>query len=183
MKKRTTSGTQKIFACLFGFFVLVTGCGGSNLSGNKNSSGDEAGEIPNASKLVTSADAQKVLGVGVRLDAEDNSGSQRACFYGGTNVAQGNPSSLALNVYNLRTDEMAKNAFENFTTQGTRMAATEPLAGFGDEGQLSTASPATMILIVRKKRTVFSLTAVGNAAQKPSLNELKSLARRIADEL
>ena len=63
------------------------------------------------------------------------------------------------------------------------VASVEPLIGLGDEAGLGSASPATLFIYVRKKGTVFRIQAMGNATQKPSLDEMKSLAKRVVDQL
>ena len=170
-------------AYLLSIALLAAGSGGRS-GGNGNAQGGvEEQKIVRASELVTKADAQKVLRVPVRLDAEEFKTNTSSCFYGGTNVENGNPSSLGANVLLASTEDVAKESFESSTRQGARIGSIQPLAGLGDEAQIATGSPATIIIYVRKKRLVFSLTAVGNSNTMPSLEEMKSLARRAVEKL
>ncbi|HKQ99439.1 MAG TPA: hypothetical protein VJT09_02130 [Pyrinomonadaceae bacterium] len=170
-------------AYLLPIALLAAGCGGS--SGGKGNSQSGGGEqkILRASELVTAADAQKVLRVPVRLDAQEFNAGTSSCFYGGTNVQSGNPSSLAANLYLGSTEDLAKESYESSAKQGARMGSAQPLPNLGDEAQLAKGSPATIMIHARKGRLVLTLTAVGNANTMPSLEEMKSLAKRVVGQL
>lgn len=175
---------RTVFAYLLSLALMASGCGGSS-GGNGNSAGGGGSDKPlaPASELVSKADAEKVLGVTVRLDAEEASEDKTSCFYGGTNVERGNPSSLSANLIKTSTEDLAKTSFESMSEQGERMGKVEPIASMGDEARLASGSPATLAIYVRKGKTVLYLTAVGNASEKPSRSELTSLAKRIVAQL
>ncbi len=176
---------RKCFAHLLCLAVLASGCGGGGRSGSNSNSRDagEDKEIIAATELVTKEDAERILGVPVRLGSKDLSERNSSCFYGGTNVEKGNPSSLSANLLLNPTEDLAKTSFETLSKQGDRMGSVEPIAGLGDEAQLASGSPATFMIFIRKKRTVFYLTAVGNAEAKPSLSEMRAVALRVSQKL
>lgn len=177
---------RKCFAHLLCLAILASGCGGgggrSGSSGSSSGAGEDQ-EMIAASELVTKADAEKILGVPASLSGEDVLERTSSCFYGGTNVEKGNPSSLAANVILASTEDAAKTSFAGIIKQGAGRWSFEPVAGIGDEAQLASGSPATLAIYVRKNRMVFYITAVGNAEAKPSLSDLRKLALRVSQKL
>ena len=174
---------KRFFLMLCCLALLASGC--SNRTGS-NSSGRADGKeqkVIRASDLVTKADAERILKVPVRLDAEQISETRSYSFYGGTNVEKGNPSSFAVSLIVPSTEDLAKTSFETTSKQGERMGSVQPVAALGDEAQLASGSPATLMIYARKKRAVLTLTAVGNSDAKPSLSELRSLAMRVLEQL
>jgi hypothetical protein len=173
---------KSFFLMLCCLALLASGC--SNRSGgtSSDSAGGKEQKVIRASELVTKADAERVLKVPVRLEADEISENDSSCFYGGTNVEKGNPSSLAANLSLSSTEDVAKTSFENELKQGESIGSVEPVAAIGDEARLASGSPATLAIYVRKKRAVLTLTAVGNSNAKPSLSELRTLARRVIEQ-
>ncbi|HEX8920523.1 MAG TPA: hypothetical protein VF766_03535 [Pyrinomonadaceae bacterium] len=162
--------------------LLVSGC--NNRTGTDSSGGADGKEqkVIRASELVTKADAERILKVPVRLEADEISESGSSCFYGGTNVEKGNPSSLSAELAVTSTEDLAKTSFATALKQGERIGSIEPVAAIGDEARLASGSPATLAIYVRKKRMVLTLTAVGNSTAKPSLSDLRRLAMRVVEQ-
>jgi hypothetical protein len=174
---------KSLFFTLCCFALLASGCNNRTGSNSSNRAEEKEQKVVPASELVTQADAERILKVPVRLDADQISENNSYCFYGGTNFEKGNPSSFAANLIIPSTEDLAKTSFDGAIRQGERMGSIRPITGLGDEAQLASGSPATLALYVRKKRTVLFLTAVGNPTAKPSLSELMNLARRIVEQL
>ena len=174
---------KRFFLMLCCFALLASGCNNRTGSNSSHQAEEKEQKIIRASWLVTKADAERILEVPVRLDADEISESNSSCFYGGTNVEKGNPSSLSVNLAIASTEDLAKTSFATALKQGERIGSVEPVAAIGDEARLASGSPATLAIYVRKKRAVLTLTAVGNSNAKPSLSELRTLARRVLEQL
>jgi hypothetical protein len=176
-------GLKRFFVMLCCLALLASGCNNRRGSESSDRAEEKVQRVIRASELVTRADAERILKVAVRLDADEVSESGSSCFYGGTNVEKGNPSSLSVDLAVTSTEDLAKTSFETALKQGERMGSVEPIAALGDEAKLASGSPATLAIYARKKRAVLTLTAVGNPTAKPSLSELRNLARRILEQL
>ena len=174
---------KRFFLMLCCLALFASGCSNRRGSNSSDSAGEKEQKIIRASELVTKADAERVLKVPVRLEADEISDNGSSCFYGGTNVEKGNPSSLSANLSLSSTEDLAKTSFEAELKQGERIGSVEPVAAIGDEARLASGSPATLAIYVRKKRAVLTLTAVGNSKAKPSLSDLRRLAMRIIEQL
>jgi hypothetical protein len=174
---------KSFFLMLCCLALLASGCSNRRGSSSSDSAGEKEQKVIRASELVTKADAERILKVPVRLEADEISENGSSCFYGGTNVEKGNPSSLSANLSLSSTEDLAKTFFETELKQGERIGSVEPVAAIGDEARLASGSPATLAIYVRKKRAVLTLTAVGNSNAKPSLSELRALARRVLEQL
>ena len=180
----------KCFAYLLSLALLAAGCVGrsvSNINSNSNANvGTEEKKLARASEVVTPTDAQRVLRVPVRLDDDEYLENKSSCFYLGLNYEGGDPSRLAVNVVRARTEELAKSSFEAASVQGRKSGSgqqVQQITDLGDEALLVSASPAILSIYVRKQRTVFYITAVGNDNTAPSIEEIKSLARRAVEQL
>jgi hypothetical protein len=178
------------FAYLLSLALLAAGCVGrsaNDITVNSNAhAGTEEKKLARASEVVTPADAQRVLRVPVRLDDDEYLENKSSCFYLGLNYEGGDPSRLSVNLLKARTEELAKSSFEAASVQGRKSGSgqqVQQLTDLGDEALLVSASPAILSIYVRKKRTVFFLTAVGNDNTAPSVDEIKGLARRAVEQL
>ena len=162
---------------------LASGCNNRTGGDSSDSGAQKEQKVIRASELVTKADAERILKVSVRLDADESSENESSCFYSGTNIEKGNPSTLSVSLGVPSTEDLAKTSFQTAIKQGEVIGPVEPVAAIGDEARLASGSPATLAIYARQKRAVLSLTAVGNSNAKPSLSELRSLARRILEQL
>ena len=76
------------------------------------------------------------------------------------------------------TEEAVKYAYET----STKYSEGRMVAGIGDEAQVAVRD-ANVSVFARKKRTLLMLTTVGSEYIRPSPDEMKSLAKRVAEQL
>ena len=153
--------------------VMLVGC--KYLSG---------GGATTARKLVTSADAERILGSAVRLESSWDGqadtppyGRESRCEYVGAGRA-----TLNAVIDTAPSEDGARGAFAESRAGLGSFEHVEEVSGIGDEAFFS-RGPSSRRLIVRKKAVVFLIDARRDDGGEPSVDEMKKTAARVADQL
>ncbi len=134
-----------------------------------------------ASKLVTKSDAERVLGLPVRLDKDTTSERESTCLYVDENGKES--ASLQVTITTGESEEQIKAADDMARRYAAeKVGPVETIEGIGDGAWLE-KKEGSQTLHVRKKRYGFLLSAQKGLSKEPSYDELKRLAKRVADGL
>ena len=154
--------------------LLASGC--SSHSNSHGSSTGGSGKTATASELVTEADAARLLGGPVQTTTKTTTPNESICGYLRINKDQA--AQLYVTLRLSPTEESAKSDYEGVTKYGEwRM-----VAGIGDEAQI-TGGNEKISVSARRKRYLLMLSVFGSESMKPSPDEIKSLAKRVMDQL
>ena len=160
------------------FFILVIlgACGGCRAVSHR-------GKII-ASKIVTKEDAERILSDTVRLETDTSTEPENspgrvesACVYQGADH-----SELNAVFDDDPTVEIAKSVHQKTRASLEKLGPVQAVEGIGDEAFV-TRGPASDKIYVRKDKVGFMISAMNGVNTKPSLDELKSRAKRIAEGL
>lgn len=135
-----------------------------------------------ASNLVTKSDAERVLGVPVRLWIDTTSGQESTCAY--VEAPNGSQICLQATFVVAQSEEQVKAVEESAKRFEARDGTVETVEGIGD-GAWLVKREGTQILHVRKRNIAFllSLQAEKCSGKEPAYNEMKRLAERVANQL
>ena len=137
-----------------------------------------------ASKLVTLADAERILGGTAKLASERSGESdsfrgarESRCEYIGADRA-----TLNVVIQTSPSEERARAAYDESRSGFGSFEKIEEVTGIGDEGYLS-RGPTARRLIVRKRAVVILIEARRDQGGGPSIDEMKKTAAHIAGRL
>lgn len=142
-------------------------------------------------ELLTQADAERVLGQPVRLtgDTSELRGEVRQCSCIYTGVARDPVSGQDINLYfsyeqkeSGSSAEQAQRVMASTKSENAHDASIKDLSGIGDEAFLLGANPDVHFIMARKGAVVIRMQ-IKQATEKTSLEELKSLASKVAKRL
>jgi len=158
--------------------ILVLGL---MLIGCKHAGGSGA---TTASKVVTAADAERILGGTARLVSErqGESESLRGGHYSRCEYVGAYRATLNVVIETAPSEESARGAYSESRSGLGSFEQIEEVTGIGEEAFLS-RGPTARRLIVRKGAVVFLLEARRDEAGGPLIDELKNTAAHIADRL
>ncbi len=133
-----------------------------------------------ASRLVTKADAERVLGLPIPLETDTTSGIESTCTYG--DAADTSRPSLQVTIVVAESAEQVKDADESAKRFEAKTGTVEVVEGIGDEAWL-VRREGEQALHVRKNNIAFLLKTTKGGGKEPAYDELKRIAKRVADQL
>lgn len=134
-----------------------------------------------ASRLVTKADAERVLGVPARLEKDTTSDKESTCLY--VDESGKDSMSLQVTIQTGESEEQTKAADDMARKYvSEKLGPVENVEGIGDAAWLE-KKEGGQTLHVRKKRYGFLINALKGISREPSYDEMRRLAKRLADEL
>lgn len=134
-----------------------------------------------ACKLVTQADAERILGVPARLKTDTTTEKESTCVYADASGNEGLVLQFTITAGESEeqvraADELAKKYVSE------KIGPTETVDAVGDAAWLE-KKEGSRTLHVRKKNFGFLMNAEKGINKEPSYDEMRSLAKRIADKL
>ena len=137
-----------------------------------------------ASRMVTAADAERILGGVARLVSSSEGqassppgGRESRCEYVGADRA-----SLTVVINTAPSEDLARGVFAESRRGLGSFEHIEEVSSIGDEAFLS-KGPTARRLVVRKKDAVFLIEARLDKGGEPSLDEMKKTATRLSGQL
>lgn len=135
-----------------------------------------------ASRLVTKADAENVLGVPLRLDSDVAADDITRCLY--LNADENGFAELSVIVQTFPTIEQIADSEEMFKKVKADFGRVETLENIGDSAwSASSRNGRSRLIFVRKNNVGFQLIADGENIDEATFDKLKSLAVRVAEQL
>lgn len=137
-----------------------------------------------ASKLVTAADAERILGGTVRLVSEKRGESEsvRGALETRCEYVTADRATLNVVIQTAPNEESARGVYDESRSGMGSFERIEEVAGIGDEAFLS-RGPTARRLVVRKRAVVILLDARRDQPDSPSIDEMKKTATHVAARL
>jgi hypothetical protein len=133
-----------------------------------------------AAKLVTRADAEKIMGFPMKLDQEKFAEKQSTCIY--TNAGGDSSRHLQITIQEYLSDDQAKDAHESMQEMNRRYVEIQPVEGVGDAAWVETRE-FSQAIHVRRKNVAFLIVADGTENGEQKLSGLRRVAESVAARL
>jgi hypothetical protein len=177
---RPRSARYMAFIALVSAVVITMGCARINERLKKQ---EQAPQL-DPCKLLTQSDAERILDRKV-LQREDVTPGEIRCTY--DDVTDPGGFNVAFFIVQDPTPEASREMFEFYTLRAEARFpfVTETIKGIGDQAywEYLTGIPNNWKTIhVRKGRTRFFINAHTGTGNKPQFNEVKAIAKRLADQ-
>lgn len=131
-----------------------------------------------AKKLVSPADAEKIMGVPMKLAQEQRDEKQNICYYSDTDGIW----RLQVTIQEYESEEQTKEAHEFMQDINRHYVKVQPVEGVGDGAWLENRE-FSQAIHVRRKNVAFLIVADGEDNSGQRLAELRRVAARVAERL
>jgi hypothetical protein len=133
-----------------------------------------------AVKLVTRADAEKIMGVPMKFQQEKFGELQSTCIY--TDADGESRRHLQVTIQEYSSEEQTKDAHESMREMNRHYVKTQPVEGIGDGAWLEERE-FSQAIHVRRKNVAFLIVAEGGEASEQRLGALRRVAEAVAARL